>query len=750
MSSQGEVRVTVPNDADPLRDGSIDRRLTWKEPSPLVLTQPTAQSRDQATWDNLCVATDFETGQLRGEVGTPENPRFTYEEAVHNRRGGRTLTLYVGENIVQQEGDELISRSGPKLKQLRLDVEESKLPLLPQWILPGGWDALGRPWALLDCTVDQVPQIPSAHGQPRVTVAVLVSFPPEPLYFPDRGHMDCKIRVWKKAKQRRPGRDERGDTSGWTLKSAVTTYGRLALPGYRHSVPVQEALKEARSADFSEGRWGNRENSRAPDGDVRPAPTQETAPTEEQPTATTFWSALSQRSVSRSVSVRKTSSWETLASGTLRIVIPTSGTDRSEEEMDVPTSPPRLPGPQGLSTDPLTDAVTTSVLHRQQVEDEAAASSSHGQEGKLSKGTDPWGKQDPGKTGCPESEKSAGNDPVGAGARRGQNAIAPVETHTWEEMEGAVWQGARGTADGAMGYALTVLDRMQTNVEERFRTQTRALQTRRQEGEEFGRNPQMQDLVGRTRYLWERNIALQLQVRALTEEREDLVRRQTAELETTLGLHDKVAELRRERDQLQQQLADLRAEPPDTATTPASIASEVRRTAQAWKVTADRLKADADHIRAERGQLQDQVKELQAAYQQKTEDLTRANCTIDIFQEQIKHLRHAVQPVSPASQAFVTPTGGGLPTHREMGGHIRRPLVSDPSALLATTPEGHAVPPALTPVRSNTPRPLGTDTPTLPQLTPQPSASLAAPPRPEPDREEDMDSTPQKGPESQQ
>ncbi len=244
--------------------------------------------------------------------------------------------------------------------------------------------------------------------------------------------------------------------------------------------------------------------------------------------------------------------------------------------------------------------------------------------------------------------------------------------------------------------------------------------------------------------------ALQLQVRALTEEREDLVRRQTTDLETTLGLHDKVAELRQERDRLQQQLANLRAEPPVTATTPASIASEVRRTTREWKVTADRLKADADRIRIERGQLQDRVKELQAAYQQKTEDLIWANGTINIFQEQIKHLRQTAHPVSPASQAFVTPTGGGPPMHKEMGGHVRRPLVSDPATLLATTPEGHAMPPTLTLVRGNTPRSLGTDTPTLPGLMPQPSASLAVPPRPEPDQEEEMDSVPQQGPESQQ
>ena len=260
----------------------------------------------------------------------------------------------------------------------------------------------------------------------------------------------------------------------------------------------------------------------------------------------------------------------------------------------------------------------------------------------------------------------------------------------------------------------------------------------------------MQDLMGRTRYLWERNIALQLQVRALTEEREDLVRRQTTDLETTLGLQNKVGELKQERDQLQQQLADLRAEPSAAAPASVSVASEVQRTTREWKVTADRLKADADRIRAERGQLQGQLKELQATYQQKTEDLIWANGTIDIFQEQIRLLRQAAQSASPASQAFVTPTGGGLPTHREMGGHIRRPLVSDPSTLLAATPEGCAMLPILTPVRNNTPGPLGTDTPVLPQLTPQPSTSLAAPPRREPDQEETMDSEPQPGPESQQ
>ncbi len=185
------------------------------------------------------------------------------------------MTLHVGEDIVQQASEELIRRSGPKLKQLMMGVEESKLPLLPQGMLPGGWDALGRPWALMDCHAGQVPRIPSAHDQPRVTVAMLVNFHLEPLYFPSREHMDCALRVWKKAKQRRPAGLEEETHRDGSLKSAGITYRQLTLPGYRDSVPVQEALKETRWTDFSRGRWGTRENPRAPDGDVRPAPMQE-------------------------------------------------------------------------------------------------------------------------------------------------------------------------------------------------------------------------------------------------------------------------------------------------------------------------------------------------------------------------------------------------------------------------------------------------------------------------------------------
>ncbi len=294
---------------------------------------------------------------------------------------------------------------------------------------------------------------------------------------------------------------------------------------------------------------------------------------EEQPAATASRSVLSHRSVSSSASVLKVGSCDTHTSGALQIVIPVSGADSSEEEIEVPAPPPQVAGPPDSSNDLLTEAVTTAVLHHQQVEDEAAASSSSGQEKTLQA---PATKQDPQRAGCSRLGEPTGSGHVGVGARKGPGTARPVETHTWEEMQGAVRQGARGTAEGTIGYALTVLDQMRTDMEERFQAQMRALQVGRWESEEFSQNPEMQELVGRTRYLWERNIALQLQVRTLKEEREDLVRRQATDLTTTLGLHDKVAELKRERDQLQQQLNSIRAESPVAAPTPASESPEVQ------------------------------------------------------------------------------------------------------------------------------------------------------------------------------
>ncbi len=285
------------------------------------------------------------------------------------------------------------------------------------------------------------------------------------------------------------------------LKGAKRTYKRLLLLGYRHSVPVQEALRETQWPEFRDGQWDNRENPPAPTGDMRPVPAMETPPAEKQTAAAASGSALSQRSVASNVSSAGVGSRGTLASGTLMIVIPTSEAESLAdeiEEMSVPASPPRLPISQGLATGSMTHAVTNSVIYCQQREDEAAASSSHSQEDELSGRQSPRSGRDlmPLRAECQDSREDGEDDSAGARPRVGQDAVIPVETRTWDEMEDAVWQRIRGTLEGAMGYDLAVLDQIQTDVEERFRSQTWALQAGRQRGEEFGCTDQLRSLLG--------------------------------------------------------------------------------------------------------------------------------------------------------------------------------------------------------------------------------------------------------------
>ncbi len=146
---------------------------------------------NQTEWDRLCKATDMETGQFKGNVGTPDNPLLTYEEAAHQRGANQDLLLRVGRDIIPAEEDEFPKKkSKGDLKKLRKQAVKAQLPELPLGMLPGGWDAFGRPWALIDCPAEKVPRIPSAHGKSRVTVAALVSFPPEPFYFVNLAHLD--------------------------------------------------------------------------------------------------------------------------------------------------------------------------------------------------------------------------------------------------------------------------------------------------------------------------------------------------------------------------------------------------------------------------------------------------------------------------------------------------------------------------------------------------------------------------------
>ncbi len=82
------------------------------------------------------------------------------------------------------------------------------------------------------------------------------------------------------------------------------------------------------------------------------------------------------------------------------------------------------------------------------------------------------------------------------------------------------------------------------------------------------------------------------------------------------------------------------------------------------------------------------------------------------------------------------------------GSHARPPVMVNPLPSTMDTPNSHSTPPMLTPVGRWSLQPSSGGTSMLPRLTPKPLASLGTPP-PQ-GQEEDMDSEPQEGPESQQ
>ncbi len=96
----------------------------------------------------------------------------------------------------------------------------------------------------MDCLAEKVPEIASAYNYHRVTVAVLVCFPPKPFYFPDVNHLDHALQNRIKAARKKAISMGLKLTKDGQIKDVRQTYDKPMLPGYNYSVPVQELLRE--------------------------------------------------------------------------------------------------------------------------------------------------------------------------------------------------------------------------------------------------------------------------------------------------------------------------------------------------------------------------------------------------------------------------------------------------------------------------------------------------------------------------
>ena len=285
---------------------------------------------------------------------------------------------------------------------------------------------------------------------------------------------------------------------GRMLKSASKMYGRLKLPGYGHSVPVQELLKEPHWNAYQEGRWGSRPNPPAPIGDVRPGaaagvPVGERSMAHVVPISSDDESSSSSSSHSQQDSDSPDSSPEPrLRVRHLTRRIPTSDPEEASEETGeraASASPPRFPALRIAPTVSMTQAVTTSVFYASQVEANGASptiirtsrareSLSQGQRGIDPPNTDSReavarsseGQHNLSRVATPVDSPRIGWTPTGS-----EPGWAPVETDSWEEFEEAAQQNVQGTTEKAMDYAIDVLGLLRTELETQLDHQTETL-----------------------------------------------------------------------------------------------------------------------------------------------------------------------------------------------------------------------------------------------------------------------------------
>ncbi len=552
-----------------MRASPAEQRLAWEAPDPLVHSEPTKRARDAATW------TDFETGQLIGRVGTPEDQLFTYEQAVHHRRGRADFLLVVGAAIPTEERHHLSEATITGLSKKQTDVEAHRLPKLPRGVIPRGWDEWGRPWALMDCPADKVPQVASNQGCERVTVAVLVGFPPEPFYFPNATSLDYAMRYRSKA-------GKKGTlTCGLNLeadgqwKDPAVTYKRLKLPTYQHSVPVQELLRSHHWIAFRDGLWGNRPNPAVPEGDVRPSGGATSGQSGsgigiELPPVRAPESPISRRSASPATSHSQQP-----------IVLSSDREEVAEEEMEltVPESPPKTAASRQVpSRAQAAETVTNLVMQIRRTGASMSTVTSTQRDSQASGSTT----RDLSSIWIPRVTTAESNPPRASSSSharsshrdRTRSTRQPVfpadytiirwtvpnaqprwrteEPESLADMEMSVCQVAGGATDVATGNLIQFLEWLRTRLDDDLQYCPRELQSARMSASKFGPPGPVQHLMGQVQSMWDCRGVRQNHIDALVKEKEQ-AKGQCDQMPTTqTNAQKEIGQLRAPNVQLQQ------------------------------------------------------------------------------------------------------------------------------------------------------------------------------------------------------
>ncbi len=193
-------------------------------------------------------------------------------------------------------------------------------------------------------------------------------------------------------------------------------------------------------------------------------------------------------------------------------------------------------------------------------------------------------------------------------------------------------QAAQGAAKKAVDYAVDVVGLLRTNIDDQMEQRTETLRAA-QNSEEFQQPGQIENLMGRARYLWERNAALKKKIVTLEAGRQELEGQQTQAAGEMWQLRDRIKELKEEGERLQQQLEEARVPPPPAEPGVQKTASKGSSNAE---TRVGQLQQDCERIGGEREALWNQVLELQAINAELGRNLEQANLAIDICLVQIR------------------------------------------------------------------------------------------------------------------
>ncbi len=228
----------------------------------------------------------------------------------------------------------------------------------------------------------------------------------------------------------------------------------------------------------------------------------------------------------------------------------------------------------------LTEAVNISVFHRSQVETDKAAASgaspvivrtsrargqlSREQRGGISQRTSPCGAE----AGTPNDRPLSSRPVTSVKSSRvdwtpGESGFdwAPIETDSWEKFEDAAWQAAQGATKKAVDYAMDVMELLRMDVDERMKWRNETLWEAR-DSEEFRQPGQVENLMGRARYLWEHDAEFKKKIVTLEAQQQELEGQQARTAGEMQQLRDQIKELQEEKGRLRQQLEDARAPSP--------------------------------------------------------------------------------------------------------------------------------------------------------------------------------------------